>query len=242
MSPLQLNSPRPTRTAHALWKEAHMPDQPSRSATPAARVPGRALIVLVDMDGVVVDFAAGFWQRWADRWPHAPGREYADLSRFYVDDQVPADWRAAARDLVCEAGFFADLPAVDGAAAALHAMLEHAWDVRICTAPILANPTCTSDKLAWVEQHVGDGWSERVIVTKDKTLVRGDVLVDDRPTVLGALEPTWRHVLFDATYNRAVLGAGVRLERWSRWAEILEPLLAQPATPLAGGTHRTLFG
>lgn len=185
-----------------------------------------APLVLVDMDGVLVDFAAGFWKRWANRWPHAPGREAADPTQFYVDDQVPAAWRTAARELVCEAGFFAELPPVDGAVAALHAMLERGWDVRICTAPILANPTCASDKLAWVEQHLGDGWSERVIVTKDKTLVRGDVLVDDRPTVLGALEPTWRHVLFDATYNADMPGAAVRLHQWSQWLATLGPLVA----------------
>lgn len=197
--------------------------------------PARLPIVLVDMDGVLVDFTGGFWQRWADRWPHAPGREDADLTQFYVDDQVPADWRAAARDLVCEAGFFAALPAVGGAVAALSAMLEHGWDVRICTAPILANPTCTSDKLAWVERHLGAGWTERVVVTKDKTLVRGDVLIDDRPQVVGALEPTWRHVLFDATYNAHVTGAAGRLYRWSEWAGTLRPILqGSPVTePLA---------
>jgi hypothetical protein len=43
---------------------------------------------------------------------------------------------------------------------------------------------------------------QAVILTRDKTLVRGDVLVDDKPEIGGLATPHWRHLLYDQPYNR----------------------------------------
>jgi len=50
---------------------------------------------------------------------------------------------------------------------------------------------------------VGDGpsWVDRIVLAKDKTLVRGDVLIDDKPEVTGSLCPSWEHLVFEAPYN-----------------------------------------
>jgi 5'-nucleotidase len=57
-----------------------------------------------------------------------------------------------------------------------------------------------------------------VILTRDKTLVRGDILVDDKPTIAGLATPLWRHILFDQPYNRHF--PTLRLN-WFTWREIL---------------------
>ena len=36
-----------------------------------------------------------------------------------------------------------------------------------------------------MEEHLGSEFTKRVILTRDKTLVRGDVLIDDKPTIGG---------------------------------------------------------
>lgn len=38
---------------------------------------------------------------------------------------------------------------------------------------------------AWVEKHLGHDFLEQVILTRDKTLVTGDILIDDKPDILG---------------------------------------------------------
>lgn len=38
---------------------------------------------------------------------------------------------------------------------------------------------------AWVEKHLGHEFLEQVILTRDKTLISGDLLIDDRPDILG---------------------------------------------------------
>ena len=37
----------------------------------------------------------------------------------------------------------------------------------------------------WVEHHLGWKWINKLIVTKDKTVVSGDLLIDDKPIIKG---------------------------------------------------------
>jgi hypothetical protein len=66
----------------------------------------------------------------------------------------------------------------------------------------------------------------------DKTLIDGDVLVDDRPTVTGTRSPTWRRVIFDQPYDRNVQGTRSRtggkgcLHTTVRDQSVLKDLLA----------------
>ena len=74
----------------------------------------------------------------------------------------------------------------------------------------------------------GVRWEDRVIITKDKTLVedplRRCLLVDDRPGVDGLVTPPpWRQVLFDAPYNRTAREP--RLTSWADWRQVLAQYL-----------------
>jgi 5'-nucleotidase len=97
-------------------------------------------------------------------------------------------------------------------------MLAAGHDVRICTSPLSGARFCAAEKIQWVHDRLGPEWERRVIITKDKTLVRGDVLIDDKPEVTGALVPTWEHLVFEAPYN--IGAAGWRIN-WGNWSEVL---------------------
>lgn len=67
------------------------------------------------------------------------------------------------------------------------------------------------------------GWGEdaaRLIITRDKTHVQGDLLVDDKPRVSGSRTASWTHVLFNQSYNKSMEGKA-RLSAWSEWADAL---------------------
>lgn len=98
--------------------------------------------------------------------------------------------------------------------------------VFICTTlkKFFHNPHCAGNKHAWVMKHLGKGWTERVILTRDKTLVHGDVLIDDKPDVEGVAKPTWKHVYFDQPYNRKNT-IRPRISSWKTWKETVLPLL-----------------
>ena len=65
-----------------------------------------------------------------------------------------------------------------------------------------------------------------MIVTRDKTVVAGDVLVDDKPSVDGVGIPSWEHVVFDQPYNRGTEGR--RLVSWRDWRRVLGAVVPRP--------------
>lgn len=38
---------------------------------------------------------------------------------------------------------------------------------------------------AWVEKHFGQEFLEQIVLTRDKTVVSADLLIDDRPDITG---------------------------------------------------------
>ena len=50
---------------------------------------------------------------------------------------------------------------------------------------------CVCVQYAWVEKHLGHDFLEQVILTRDKTLITGDILIDDKPDILGK---DWKRV------------------------------------------------
>ena len=159
------------------------------------------MLILLDQDGVLADFERGVHEAWQHRYDCAAPIA-SERTHFYVRDDMPPESHQQLVDLYSSAGFFEHLPPKAGAIAAVQALLEAGHDVRICTAPINQYRNCVAEKIAWAEQHLGAEWLHRIILTKDKTWVRGDILIDDKPTIHGSLAPTWQHWLYDAPYNR----------------------------------------
>ena len=99
-------------------------------------------------------------------------------------------------------GFFRKLHPIPGAAWFMEAMsVEH--DVWIATRPSVLNPLCYSEKREWVEKHLGEHWCHKLIIIPDKSLLKGDLLIDDQPwptfegkQILFGKAPyeTWREV------------------------------------------------
>ena len=61
--------------------------------------------------------------------------------------------------------------------------------------------------------------TQRLILPRDKTLVRDALLIDDKPRIEGAVRPSWRHVIYDAPYNRQETDRP-RLT-WANWRGVL---------------------
>ena len=151
--------------------------------------------ILVDMDGVIADFEAQFLNFWRRAYPDARWVDVADRREHYVDRDPSGAYDVKRSHLVIEtAGFYASMPEVPGAIAALNELSQHA-DVCICTAPfgdgeVMAR--CEAEKRAWIAEKLGDSWlsPERFICVKDKTVVSGLLLIDDKP----APDSHWRGV------------------------------------------------
>lgn len=179
--------------------------------------------IAVDLDGVLANWG-GEWDK------HAAGHEHhgltlsPDQTTFDLYANATPTGRQIINSIMNMPGFYAALEPMPGAREAMNLLLELGHDVRIVTAPWPSNTTCASDKLAWTEAYLGEGWAKRTVITSDKTLVRSDILVDDKPSVTGSMTPEWVHVYYDQPYNQGLRGR--RIYNWTdgTWLDIIQAL------------------
>jgi 5'-nucleotidase len=107
----------------------------------------------------------------------------------YIDlDGVLANFIKAARERILlkpvvkypqsEFGFFFDLEPIEGGIDAVKKLSEK-YDVYILSRPSPLNLNCYTEKAAWVRKYLGYDMQEKLILSCDKSLIKGDYLIDD---------------------------------------------------------------
>jgi 5'-nucleotidase len=176
--------------------------------------------ILVDMDGVLSDFDGEFLKRWRERYPDKFYVPIEERTTFYVKEQYPNELKPLVSEIVGEPGFFRNMMPIHGGIEALAEMDNLGHEVFICTSPLSRYQNCVLEKFVWVEKHLGSNWVNRIILTKDKTLVKGDYLIDDKPEIKGMENtPSWEHIIYDRPYNR---GINKRRITWENWKAVLK--------------------
>lgn len=178
----------------------------------------KKLIMLVDQDGVLANYQESLHAILAREHPTGPWKPVDELTRHDTDKNYPPEWTDVIEEIVLRKGFYRNLPPIEGGRDALLHLLLLGHDVRIVTAPKRDFRNCTLEKLEWIDEHLGRKWTERTIITRDKTLVHGDILIDDKPGITGARQPSWEQVFYDQSYNRA---HDKRRLNWSNYKEVL---------------------
>jgi 5'-nucleotidase len=176
--------------------------------------------ILVDMDGVIADLEQGFLDKFKIKYPYLPFVQLSNRTTFYIREDYPKNIHPEVESIYTAPDFFANLPPISGAIDALNEMQQFGHTVKICTSPLTRYQYCVEEKYYWVEKNLGKEWVKNLILTKDKTEVRGDLLIDDKPKVEGDLNPTWEHILFDQPYNRMITGQR-RLLHWNKWQQLI---------------------
>ena len=119
-----------------------------------------AKILYIDMDDVLADFRAGI---------------YAHI------DENPYTFIPQA-----ELGFFENLEPIYGAIYAVNQLRRNKiFDVYILTAPSTRNPHSYSEKRLWVEKYFDYDFTDKLIICSNKSLLKGDFLVDDNASGKG---------------------------------------------------------
>lgn len=182
----------------------------------------KKIVLLIDMDGVVAEWYPGLLATYIERFPD---REYIapdEVSRFYVEELYPEEHRQDVMRISREKGFYRNLPVMPGAKESLADIQNNCLDFIdpfICTAPELESDElcCHTEKVQYVQEHFGDFWARRTILTKDKTLVYGNYLIDDKPVINGLLQPTWEQIHYAQPYNKYVRDVEFT---WAQWNDL----------------------
>jgi len=115
------------------------------------------------------------------------------MKRIYIDlDGVMCDfYNARDRALIenptqiypqSKWGFWLNLEEIPGAIDAFR-KLQEKYDVWILTAPSFMNVNCFTEKAQWVWDHLGYDVLKKTIISGDKSLLKGDYLIDDQNNV-----------------------------------------------------------
>jgi len=90
--------------------------------------------------------------------------------------------------------FFENLEPIYGAIESYN-LLKQKYNVLILSKPSVYNPLSYMEKRVWVEKHLGFKECDNLILSCDKTLLRGKYLIDDMGQT-GLLQPEWEHIRF----------------------------------------------
>lgn len=77
-------------------------------------------------------------------------------------------------------GFYTELKEMTNAVSAMHYLWKSPkFDPWIATAPSVDNPMSYTEKRIWVGRILGREYADRLIIIPDKSLLKGDILIDD---------------------------------------------------------------
>jgi 5'-nucleotidase len=178
--------------------------------------------ILIDMDNVIFATMVGFNKKLSEMFPEVEiipvegirDHNFYNLYPKEVHPKLDAVWKLP--------GFFRDLEPIPGA---LEAVLEIARTnhITICSRPFLDSETCESDKKASIRKYLGRDLTKRLGLIRDKTEVRGDILIDDYVNQkTGFYTPTWEHVLYTQPWN--LQDTQKRRLTWQNWKQVLPEL------------------
>ena len=184
-------------------------------------------ILLIDMDGPLCDWYGSLYEKYKAKYPNRPIVEKKDVTQFYVEELYPPEHRKDVVALTRHVGFYENLKPQPRAIEALKDIenncLTHI-EPFICSSPDAdaENLACHSEKARWVKKNLGSFWVKRLILTKDKTLVHGDFLIDDKPEITGVMTPSWLHLVYSMPHNQG--SAGIQFD-WTDWPSCKEAFL-----------------
>jgi 5'-nucleotidase len=195
----------------------------------ATMEPLRKPIILVDMDSTIADYNGRLVSNYVLSHPGEPYIHPDDATDFYISKDyerlISPEAGKEIRRISWQKNFFLSLDPIPGAIDALNEMLAVGYEVYICTSPQSRFENCVDEKYRWVLAHMGRAWTDRMIVTKDKTLVNGDILVDDKPNITGLVEPSWTRIYYEQPYNRNE--DGYFITHWRDWQTVVNTVLRQ---------------
>ena len=177
------------------------------------------MIILVDMDNVIVEFEKSVIEFLNKERPEKKDVFERERKKFKISDEHP-DMKSIIKERVAEKGFTLNLIPVKGSIEALKEIEDMGHKVFICTSPLTRYENNVLEKYMWVEKNMGHEWTKKMILTKDKTLLKGDILIDDKPEIEGVENPNWEHIIFDRSYNKHIKDK--KRITWDNWKEVLD--------------------
>lgn len=169
-------------------------------------------IVLVDLDGTIADLDASVESRFRQKYPE---KTWIPRTESEYDKSIEHE----TREILNEPFLFENLTPIPYAIESVKEMENCGHHVFFCTSPLRQYDPCVTEKFKWIEKHFGKQSTRRIIITKDKTIVHGNYLIDDRRQTGVNLVPTWIHIVYNQPCNQDLHGP--RMFTWKDWKKLI---------------------
>lgn len=151
------------------------------------------MIFLFDVDGVCGDMVGKILLELNNKFDsNIP--KYEDILNHDLLDPKKSALTKAQLDFVhkilVKEGFAANLDLIDNCKETVNALRQNDHTVKFLTAPYYWSKTWCYDRLLWLKTHFGIDEAD-LIFAKDKSLVFGDVFVDDKISNVESWQKRW---------------------------------------------------
>lgn len=169
------------------------------------------------MDDVLADLNGWWWDRCIEAGVVFDVADRSLQTHRFGSDHIPDPvHRRLARSFLEVGHAFAEFPVIEGAQEGVTDLLDRGHDLWVCSKPLEVNHHCMDDKATWLRRYFP--WlATRLILAPDKTMVHGDVLLDDAPPPFTFPQYPWAPVVFTRAFNGEGSTWG-HLPHWS-WGE-----------------------
>ncbi len=158
--------------------------------------------ILIDLDMTITDLHSTFMSIWEKKYPKRKTIKIQDRKHFKITDEYPEKYKDDIKKIINEPSFFKNMIAIENAIECVKYLAKN-HEVIICTSPI-QTPGCHSAKWDWVLENLGEALAKSMVIVKDKTLIRGDYLIDDNHEISGIYKPSWKQIVYKQGYNSII--------------------------------------
>ncbi len=173
------------------------------------------MTILVDMDDTIEQLLSALVRKANERFNRSVTMD--EITDWTIVCAYPGLEKRQILELMYEPGFWDTVEPVPGAADALKYLMDKGHQVYVVTATEFENVPAKMERVLF--RYFPFLSRDQVIITGNKQMIRGDVLIDDGIHNLEGGE--YRKILFTAPYNKDYDAEANGMIRVHNWDEIL---------------------
>lgn len=156
--------------------------------------------ILIDLDEIVVDLLRKWLRVYNHEWNDA--LTVSKITSFDITRCVKPECREKVYDIIRRVGFFDHLQPLPGAVEGVKNLVAAGHGVYFASDP--AGGDSARAKIEWVIKHFG--WSNKLLLLRNKHWLDADLLIDDKPRniVAWARKPGCATMTIAYPYNKNV--------------------------------------
>lgn len=168
-------------------------------------------ILLIDLDDTANMFSEELHKKMIEQDPNIKNYPLNLRTLYEIENYYPKESTANIINIVGAQGFILNLPPKQDFVEIVN-KLQNIYIIYFCSSPTKINPELSSyEKHQWLKKYFGS--SDNLILTRDKTVIYGDFLIDDKPYIEGNINPSWERIMFDQPYNKSI-DCKLRFDNW----------------------------